>query len=239
MEPNGRNLDTELQSRAQRVGKDAFAVSCRSETANAHNVSARERNALLKYAYHLLVGNLVVLISIQNDDERRRPISRAYMSTLTDRVSLLESMLKERGEDPPPVVYPPKTTRGSLNADGENSPTRPSMPRQHSTGHEPTIPEQISPASMNDDIVDTSHPDSNASVDGQRDRSEQEPSQGTPIDDKKEGILSRLLSTRGHLSFDQISGRLRYYGPTVNSHIYAELEVDDAKSSREMMEQTR
>jgi hypothetical protein len=92
---------------------------------------------------------------------------------------------------------------------------------------------------MNDDIVESSHAGSNASVDGQRDRTEQEATQGTPIDDKKDGILSRLLSTRGHLSFDQISGRLRYYGPTVNSHIYAELEVDDGKSSREMMEQTR
>ena len=176
---------------------------------------------------------------MQNDDERRRPISRAYMSTLTDRVSLLESMLKERGEEPPPVDYPPKTTRGSLNADGDNSPTRPSMPRHYSTGHEPVIPEQTSPASVNDDNVESSHPDSIPSVEGQRERSEQEATQGTPIDDKEEGILSRLLSTRGHLSFDQISGRLRYYGPTVNSHIYAELEVDDAKSSREMMEQTR
>ena len=161
------------------------------------------------------------------------------MSTLTDRVSLLESMLMERGAEPPPIVYPPKTTRGSLHADGDNSPTRPIIARQNSTSHEPAIPEQTSPASMNDDIVESSHADSNASVDGQRERHEQEATQGTPIDDKKDGILSRLLSTRGHLSFDQISGRLRYYGPTVNSHIYAELEVDDAKSSREMMEQTR
>ena len=160
------------------------------------------------------------------------------MSTLTDRVSVLESMLREQGTQPPPVVYPPKTTRGSLHADGESSPTRASVPGlQHTISHEPAIPEQASPASFNDDVVETSHADSNASVDGHR--GEQDATQGTPIDDKKEGILSRLLSTRGHLSFDQISGRLRYYGPTVNSHIYAELEVDDAKSSREMMEQTR
>lgn len=162
------------------------------------------------------------------------------MSTLTDRVALLESMLQERGAEPPPVVYPPKTTRGSLHADGEHSPPRPSIPpRQQSNGHEPVIPEGNSPASYNEDNVDGSHVDSNASVDGQRDRSEQEATQGTPIDDKKDGILSRLLSTRGHLSFDQISGRLRYYGPTVNSHIYAEFEVDDTKSNRDLMEQTR
>jgi hypothetical protein len=87
--------------------------------------------------------------------------------------------------------------------------------------------------------LDGFHGGSNASMDGQRDHGEQDAVQGTPIDDKKEGILSRLLSTRGHLSFDQISGRLRYYGPTVNSHIYSELEVDDAKSSRETGEQAR
>lgn len=177
---------------------------------------------------------------IKNDDERRRPISRAYMSTLTDRVSLLESMLKERGAEPPPVVYPPKTTRGSLYADGEHSPSRGFVPSQtHPTNSGPSIPEPTSPGSIQDDNIESSHAGSNASVDGHRDANEHDPTQGTPIDDKKEGILGRLLSTRGHLSFDQISGRLRYYGPTVNSHIYSELEVDEAKSTREMMEQTR
>lgn len=175
---------------------------------------------------------------IKNDDERRRPISRAYMSTLTDRVSLLESMLKERGAQPPPVVYPPKTTRGSLYADGEGSPPRTStQPPQMNRAS--TIPENASPSSLPDDRADSSQVGSNASVEGQRERSDQDTSQGTPIDNKKEGILSRLLSTRGHLSFDQISGRLRYYGPTVFGHIYSELEVDDAKTSREALEQSR
>ena len=178
---------------------------------------------------------------IKNDDERRRPISRAYMSTLTDRVAVLEGMLKDRGAEPPPVVYPPKTTRGSLAGEGDSSPTRAAF-QFHQTNmaaREPIIPENTSPASAQDDGLDGSHVDSNTSIEGQRDHGDQEGSHCTPIDDKKEGILSRLLSTRGHLSFDQISGRLRYYGPTVNSHIYSELEVDDAKSSRENMEQVR
>ncbi|KAK5169772.1 uncharacterized protein LTR77_005750 [Saxophila tyrrhenica] len=179
---------------------------------------------------------------IKNDDERRRPISRAYMSTLTDRVALLEGMLKDHGSEPPPVVYPPKTTRGTLTGDGESSPSRQSYhPRQSSTNREPAIPENTSPSSLHvmEDAGEGSHGGSNASVDGQRDRGEQDATQGTPIDDKKVGILSRLLSTRGHLSFDQISGRLRYYGPTVNSHIYSELEVDDTKSNRDNLEQAR
>ena len=161
------------------------------------------------------------------------------MSTLTDRVSMLEAMLKEKGSEPPPIVYPPKTTRGTLYPDGDNSPPR--QQPQASSGLEPTSTSQenTSPQSYQDENADgASHAGSYMSVD-QRERSDQENTQGTPIDNKKEGILSRLLSNRGHLSFDQISGRLRYYGPTVNSHIYSELEVDDAKQSRETLEQSR
>jgi hypothetical protein len=179
---------------------------------------------------------------IKNDDERRRPISRAYMSALTDRVSMLEGMLKDRGTEPPPVVYPAKTTRGSQHADSENSPTRlaPWQPKQHPrVSQEQSIPENTSPESITEEAIEASNIDSPASPDGQRDTAEAEILHGTPIDDKNQGLVSRLLSTRGHLSFDQISGRLRYFGPTVNSHIYSELDVDDEKSSREAIEQAR
>jgi hypothetical protein len=47
---------------------------------------------------------------------------------------------------------------------------------------------------------------------------------------KKDGMVSRLLSTRGHLSFDQLSGRLRYFGPTTNCHVHSELGVSSAPS---------
>ncbi|TDZ17948.1 Nitrogen assimilation transcription factor nirA [Colletotrichum orbiculare MAFF 240422] len=46
---------------------------------------------------------------IKNDDERRRPISKAYMSSLSDRIALLEGMLRERGIEPPLAAHPPKT----------------------------------------------------------------------------------------------------------------------------------
>lgn len=188
------------------------------------------------------------------------------MTVLTDRVSLLEEMLKDRGAEPPPVVYPPKTTRGSLNMDGDHSPARGPQPPSQQLPHPPPPPpppppsqpppqqppqqpqfaithhalvSEHSPESLPEDANDYSQRGSVPSVDGQRDRSDQDMNQGTPIDDKNQGLVSRLLSTRGHLSFDQISGRLRYYGPTVNSHIYSELEVDDAKSNRENLEQAR
>jgi hypothetical protein len=55
---------------------------------------------------------------------------------------------------------------------------------------------------------------------------------------KKDGMVSRLLSTRGHLSFDQLSGRLRYFGPTTNCHIHSEFG-SSANPAQEQLEQNR
>lgn len=57
------------------------------------------------------------------------------------------------------------------------------------------------------------------------------------LDPKQEDIVHRLLSTKGNLSFDQLSGRLRFFGPTANSHVYA--EPPDQFDSREPPEQVR
>lgn len=159
------------------------------------------------------------------------------MSALTDRVSLLESMLKEKGEALPPVVYPPKTTRGTLYADGEDSPVRqPPVQNQIGSKNDATATEDPSPRSVQDESYEGSHFGSSASVEN---RSDRDGSAGTPIDAKSDGLVSRLLSTRGHLSFDQLSGRLRFYGGTVNCHIYSELEVDESRSTRGSVEQAR
>ena len=56
--------------------------------------------------------------------------------------------------------------------------------------------------------------------------------------DSKQSMVQRLLSTRGHLSFDQLNGRLRYFGPTTNCHIYSELNTFD-DVSRAALEQQR
>ncbi|KAL2117595.1 hypothetical protein VTJ04DRAFT_7255 [Mycothermus thermophilus] len=53
---------------------------------------------------------------IKDDDERRRPISKAYMSSLSNRIALLEEMLRERGVVPPPAVHPPKTRHEAQQA---------------------------------------------------------------------------------------------------------------------------
>ncbi|TKA74990.1 hypothetical protein B0A55_02657 [Friedmanniomyces simplex] len=149
-------------------------------------------------------------------------------------------MLKDRGAEPPTVQYPPKTTRGTFHADGDNSPVRSTMQQQHTVpSNEAAVPENASPDSLPEEGTDGSHMGSAMSIEGQRDGNDQVASHSTPIEDKNQGLVTRLLSTRGHLSFDQLSGRLRYFGPTVNSHIYSEPTVDDTKQSREAVEQAR
>ncbi|KAF1930542.1 uncharacterized protein M421DRAFT_376490 [Didymella exigua CBS 183.55] len=46
---------------------------------------------------------------IRDDDERRRPISRAYVYSLVERIALLESVLEEQGLIVPPASHPPET----------------------------------------------------------------------------------------------------------------------------------
>ncbi|GIZ37302.1 hypothetical protein CKM354_000075200 [Cercospora kikuchii] len=162
---------------------------------------------------------------IKNDDERRKPISRAYMSALTERVSMLESMLKEKGTHVPPAHYPAKTTKGSLHAEDDDSPVR----LADTQLRVPTKVEQISPPSFQD------VPATNAEHRGDKTNHI-----GTPIDDKNQGLVTRLLFTRGHLSFDQLSGRLRFYGGTVNCHVYSELgDVEDSNGQNASVEQAR
>jgi hypothetical protein len=131
------------------------------------------------------------------------------MSSLTDRVALLEGMLAETGKEIPPANYPPKTRAEAplpLNTEPQLQSYAP-PPQQNTT-----------PRSLPDESTegDNSFPDPqfNSLLEVHP------PARITPS--KKEGLVHMLLSTRGHLSFDQLSGRLRFFGPTSNCHIYAD-----------------
>lgn len=147
------------------------------------------------------------------------------MCSLTERVALLEQMLKERGAEPPPANHPPKTRHG-LPRDDDPSPDRnesnvPETQRRTGQGMQHSL-ENSSPGSQpspNDEFLDADHHD-NGSLHGDHE-SAGSPSMIPPP--KKDGMVSRLLSTRGHLSFDQLSGRLRYFGPTTNCHVHSDL----------------
>ncbi|KAF4965812.1 hypothetical protein FSARC_6423 [Fusarium sarcochroum] len=158
---------------------------------------------------------------IKNDDERRRPISKAYMSSLSDRISMLEGLLLENGVVPPPATHPPKTRhdfQDSVATTGNPEPS-PNIDSR-SPGSEDRSP----PDSHTDDfaIHESEHVAGNLRDKQQQHQHSNEDSPLSIFDPKQEDVIHRLLSTKGNLSFDQISGRLRFFGPTANSHVYAE-----------------
>ncbi|KAF1846269.1 uncharacterized protein K460DRAFT_339333 [Cucurbitaria berberidis CBS 394.84] len=169
---------------------------------------------------------------IKNDDERRRPISRAYMCSLTERVALLETMLKERGEDLPPANHPPKTRHGSQRNEDLS-------PNHKATDSQSNQQDNSSPGSQLSPQDDYPELDQQHEYNGSPHNDAE--SAGSPAmlpPPKRDGMVSRLLSTRGHLSFDQLSGRLRYFGPTTNCHVHSEM-LNPFDSTREMSEQAR
>ncbi|KAL5116311.1 hypothetical protein ACEQ8H_005769 [Pleosporales sp. CAS-2024a] len=155
------------------------------------------------------------------------------MCSLTDRVALLETMLKEQGQEPPPANHPPITKHDSQRNEG-------SSPADKRSDNQNPRQDQSSPCSQHspqEDYLyqDFDHMEPNESPHGDAD-SASSPSMLPPP--KKDGMVNRLLSTRGHLSFDQLSGRLRYFGPTTNCHVHSEFG-NPMDSAHEQSEQSR
>ena len=126
---------------------------------------------------------------------------------------MLEAMLKDEGKDIPPAHHPPKTRAEvpipQTNADsGSNQHQNRGMPSDQST----------TPKSMHDGSTDGDSGYQNDIMVGPNETHPPARIQSS----KKEGLVHMLLSTRGHLSFDQLSGRLRFFGPASNFHIYAD-----------------
>jgi len=149
------------------------------------------------------------------------------MSCLADRVALLEGMLSETGKEVPPANYPPKTraeapqqsTESNQSTSLPQSTQQSSTPRSMQEGSTDGDNGYQDNTNISNNLLEFSHPVSRI----------------TPS--KKEGLVHMLLSTRGHLSFDQLSGRLRFFGPTSNCHVYA--ENNGLMVQRELPEQVR
>nr|POF04265.1 hypothetical protein CFP56_22020 [Quercus suber] len=149
---------------------------------------------------------------IKDDDERRRPISRAYVNSLTHRIALLESLLENHSIAIPPSTYPPQTAKGPANLDNADANTQPSeRPRSHGPAAIPAGKNKISsPSVVSDPAV--------GPVEDPRPYSENTSRASLEIhrtglgDAEAHEFVERLLSTRGHLSWDQLSGKLRYFG---------------------------
>ncbi|KXJ86804.1 fungal-specific transcription factor domain-domain-containing protein [Microdochium bolleyi] len=182
---------------------------------------------------------------IKNDDERRRPISKAYMSSLSDRINMLEGLLLDKGVVPPPPRHPPKTRHAPQTKTEDASETLGGSPdpeqklvsglRESPIGEVPSPPDSGSDDYAMHDSPNWPEGTSVAVADFLPLPKEQSPFRN--LDPKQEDIVHRLLSTKGNLSFDQLSGRLRFFGPTANSHVYA--DSADKYDAREPAEQVR
>ncbi|KAF2875894.1 hypothetical protein BDV95DRAFT_591316 [Massariosphaeria phaeospora] len=143
---------------------------------------------------------------IKNDDERRRPISRAYMCSLTDRIAHLERLLRECGIAVPPASHPPKTGRGCPLTE-PHPPNRQSVETQC---FRDTSSSEGTPSPQHIDENDQGEPCHTREVD----HVYYPPMDSPP---RREGIVIKSLSTTSHLTFDKFNDRLRYFGPTTSS----------------------
>ncbi|KAI1184101.1 fungal-specific transcription factor domain-containing protein [Nemania serpens] len=165
---------------------------------------------------------------IKMDDERRRPISKAYVSSLSARISLLESMLQQNGIAIPPAAHPPITkhempsagsgderritainARGRLKSD-TSSPNRhvlsPPYSHEDFTMYEGAM----------EDLVHTDMLQSGQNLFHKEDSQFQSP------DLQQEGALNRLFFPNGGSFYDQLSAKLELLDPTANRHVYSE-----------------
>jgi hypothetical protein len=158
---------------------------------------------------------------------------------------MLEGMLMDKGVVPPPAIHPPKSRHDSQgkSVDGKadqsdgtgNTHSASTLPNQNSPNCEVPSP----PDSGNDDFAmnDSDQAESALANSQFLQPLSKEQSPFRMMDPKQEDIVHRLLCTKGNFSFDQLSGKLRFYGPTANSHVFA--EPSDQFDSREPPEQVR
>lgn len=157
---------------------------------------------------------------------------------------MLEGMLLDKGVVPPVAAHPPKTRQdGSVNQEdaGQESETN-SVQQKNGTAESVPSPVREVPSppdSLNEDfhMLDHDRVDSRMLASTEFQPFLRDQSVLRTLDPKQEDVVHRLLSTKGNLSFDQISGKLRFFGPTANSHVYA--ESSDKFDSREPPEQVR
>lgn len=154
---------------------------------------------------------------------------------------MLEGMLMDKGVVPPPAAHPPKTRHDGQSQPPEDQASRaPSLPKSQPKSEKGSPCEVPSPPeSRHGDfaVPESDHGDNAMSNSQMLQPLTKEDSPFRMLDPKQEDIVHRLLSTRGNLSFDQLSGRIRFFGPTANSHVYA--ESTDRFDSREPPEQVR
>ncbi|KAI1821129.1 fungal-specific transcription factor domain-containing protein [Xylaria intraflava] len=179
---------------------------------------------------------------IKMDDERRRPISKAYVSSLSTRISLLESMLREHGVVIPPAAHPPMTKHEAQSAapgDETRIPNADGRGWSQSDANSPTR-HVLSPPDSHHDFTMQESPMEGGLVSNDVTNLESEPlrkelSPFQALNNTKHGdSVHQLLRSGDWLSYDRLLGKLRFLSPAANCHA-----SPDRYDLRETPEQVR
>ncbi|KAI1127442.1 fungal-specific transcription factor domain-containing protein [Nemania abortiva] len=180
---------------------------------------------------------------IKMDDERRRPISKAYVSSLSARISMLENMLQEHGIPVPAATHPPMTKHETQSA-GSGDEIRVSIldaPRRSKSDASSPTRHVLSPPYSHEDFAMYESPmEDLVNTDIWPSKEEllrKEHASFRTLDLKQEDVMHRLFFPDGGLSCDRLSGKLRFFGATANCHVYA--EAPGRHDSRESPEKIR
>lgn len=157
----------------------------------------------------------------EKTDNDCRPVSKAYVTQLQERIQELEGALRDQQAQ----QQNNEDSHHDLSA-GDGSQQQQTdatdfalmtLPSPEQAFRHPSTPSESS----------SSKSPSDSSISQQN---------GT---NKTSPTVHKLLSTKGHLSFDQLAGRLRYFGPTTNCHIHSEITGQSEESRRQAKEQER
>ncbi|KAI9371749.1 fungal-specific transcription factor domain-containing protein [Aspergillus egyptiacus] len=179
---------------------------------------------------------------IKNDDQRRKPVSKAYVNQLQDRIQQLEAALQEK--ETQQSTYPPQSTQTNYHNHPDASSGECSSQSAHSDANNiavETPPSPGRPVYPHPDPHSDPHPDPRPDPQFRPQQAAATNVQASPSAShpRKPSMAHRLLSTRGHVSFDQLAGRQRYFGPTTNCHIYLDLASESEESRGQAREQAR
>ncbi|KAJ5697829.1 hypothetical protein N7488_011513 [Penicillium malachiteum] len=168
---------------------------------------------------------------IKNDDQRRKPVSKAYVNLLEDRINQLESAPRDRERSGSAEIQrlTDETPRGEnipeyLHPEPDFDATNLSLPTL-SIQDPPQEPEpECATQKFSEPLPELNFPSKNSVSD----KESKSPSDGSirkpsPVS-KRSPTVHKLLSTRGHLSFDQLAGRLHYFGSTTNCRVLKAFE---------------
>lgn len=141
------------------------------------------------------------------------------MESLADRMKTLEDLLRKQGLQQP-------TADRNLKSNGSNEQNQLKGTAQRTPPSTTENSEAVETGFAPDAHIVPTESVTFESDEMQHPRVQSVCSSGSPLSTaSSDGILAHILSTQGHWTYDDLTGRLRYFGPTTNFHIYSAMST--------------